>query len=110
MVIASFIISIVSIFIVSVTFWWKWKIHNAEVLKFRILNYVYEFYQPTYLIEKLPTTINIIEHFNKNHKKNKTNTIIYLLMQLNHEELIMIVTDLDRDFNNVCWKPNIKNV
>lgn len=75
-------------------------------LKNKILFYIYEFYSPTYLINRIPTTRMI---YNKiGLKLNRKKDIVSSLLELSKEEKIIAVSDLNSSFEEIRWKPNMK--
>jgi len=75
-------------------------------LKNRILFYIYEFYSPTYMINKIPTTKMIYDKIGL--KLNRKKDIVACLLDLSKEEKIIAVTDLSSPFEEIHWKPNMK--
>ncbi|SEW20030.1 hypothetical protein [[Clostridium] fimetarium] len=101
------VISIISISIVAFSFAWQWKIKNTEKLKYSIFSYIFEFYAPCYMIDKLPTTADVINHILKFKSHKNIMKVKYLLIELNHEKKILATTDMDRSFERICWRPSI---
>lgn len=75
-------------------------------LKNKILFYIYKFYAPVYIIDKIPTTEMIYNEIGL--KTNKKKDIVACLLDLLKEEKIIAITDLSSLFDDIHWKPNIK--
>ena len=71
----------------------------------KVLGYIYNYYSPTYVFDKLPTTKMI-----KKDLKNifiSEDFIFSTLIELNKENIIEAVADLNTDMENIKWKPNL---
>lgn len=75
-----------------------------RLLKKKVLGYVYSFFAPTYMVDKLPSTKQI-ENDLKCMLFSKKD-IFDTLIELNKENFIYAVGDLSTDLSNIKWKPN----
>lgn len=101
-------ISMIALIISVLVFIWDSKYRYKQEVKSKILNYILQFYQPTYILDHLPTTRMIIDRFNKFHSKVKEEYIIDLLIELNLEEKIQLFSSLSTSFDELRWAPNLK--
>ena len=99
-IISSFI-AIVSLLISLFIFFLQIK---DRLLKKKILGFVYSYFAPTYMVDKLPSTEQIENDLKCIifSKKDIFNTLI----ELNKENFISAVGDLSTNLPNIKWKPN----
>lgn len=98
--IISSVIAIVSLIISLFIFFIQIK---DRMLKKKVLGYVYSYFAPTYMVDKLPSTQQIENDLKSIifSKKDIFNTII----ELNKENFISAVGDLSTNLPNLKWKP-----
>lgn len=99
--IISSVIAIVSLIISLFIFFIQIK---DRMLKKKVLGYVYSYFAPTYMVDKLPSTQQIENDLKSIifSKKDIFNTII----ELNKENFISAVGDLSTNLPNIKWKPH----
>ncbi len=107
MEIASFVISIISFLFTGITVLWAYIDRDNRHLKYKICTYIYEFYQPTYMVDQLPTTEMVNEKFNSKQRKYKKKKIEYLLIELSLENKIIMSTNLSSPLDKTRWRPNV---
>lgn len=77
---------------------------KEKMLKKKITGYIYSFFAPSYLIERLPSTEQIIKG-NKSFWFSKTD-IFNTIIELNNQGLIEACGDLSTQLNELKWKPH----
>lgn len=75
-----------------------------RLLRKKVIGFVYSYFAPTYMVDKLPSTNDI---------QNKLKSIIFskqdifdTIIELNKENIIHAVGDLSTDLENLKWKPH----
>lgn len=100
--IVSSVIAIISLLISLFIFFLQIK---DRLLKKKILGYIYRYFAPTYMVDRLPSTQQI---------ENDLKCLIFskkdifdTLIELNKENFISAVGDLSTNLPNIKWKPNM---
>lgn len=99
--IISCVVAMLSLFISLLVFFLQLK---DRLLKKKVLGYVYKYFAPEYIIDKLPSTKKI-----KSDLKNilfSEKDIFDTLIDLNKENFISAVGDLSTNLADIKWKPN----
>jgi len=105
--IISLVISIISLLFAAITIIWSLLDRTNRILKYRICKFIYRYYAPCYMVNDLPSSNDIFKRFNKLNKENRNARLQYLLIELSHEKMIEMVTDLSSSFEQSKWKPNV---
>lgn len=95
------IIALVSVLISLSLFFLQLK---DRLLKRKVLGYIYEYFAPLYIVDKLPTTIQIQNDLKCIFFTKKD--VFNMIIELNKENLITAVGDLSTSLENIKWKPN----
>lgn len=101
----SIIFSGIALLISLTTFIWQFSEYQHRKLKQKIMYYLYQYMSATYIFTSLPTTLEICNALNSNHKIHKNQLIEYALIELSIEGKVTIVTPLDGKLETFHWKP-----
>lgn len=79
---------------------------HRKRLKYKILSYIFEFFAPSYIIDKTPTTKMIYDNFKNIFVREKE--ILSCLLELHDEKKIQLDYTLSSTLLEIHWMPNIK--
>ena len=77
---------------------------KEKMLRKIVVGYIYSFFAPSYQIDKLPSTKEIVQK-SKNFWFSETD-IFNTIIELNNQGLIEACGDLLTQLNELKWKPN----
>lgn len=77
---------------------------KEKILRKKVTGYIYSFFAPTYLINNLPSTKQIIDN-NKGIFLSETD-IFNTIIELNNQGLIQACGDLSTQLYELKWKPH----
>lgn len=103
--ISSIISCIVALFSLFISLYILFIQLKDRMLKKKVLGYIYKYYAPSYITDRLPTTKKILKELKSILFSEQD--IFDALVELNKEELIQAVSNLDDNLNDVKWKPNM---
>jgi len=79
---------------------------HRKRLKYKIFSYIFEFFAPSYMIDKTPTTKMIYDKFKNIFVKEKE--ILSCLLELHDEKTIQLNYTLSSTFLEIHWMPNMQ--
>lgn len=103
-IICTIISCVISILALGISLYLAYTQVKEKMIRKKVTGYIYSFFAPTYMIDRLPSTKQIINE-NKNFWFSETD-IFNTIIELNNQGLIEACGDTSTQLNELKWKPH----